>query len=405
MQRRVLLGIVIALSTARPVLGQVKPTSPVFVVDLASATPTSTVVSAKTFNEALASVLPTDAESLAGVPAASGLATPIDRIVDACTPPPPTSEAENNALLKGLKRRESLLIKLQGCVSCLKAHQELRYRTAHGDDVLLIVLFKSLRPDEIVPTFIEDPRSSELVATAKALIGVLTAKEDLPLDCRAFTYTLVHQRSNFKVTVTYPNEGTASGRGASASPESVPGSLTAAAAPAAPATASSGSPLKTAAAPAAPASASSDTKELTTPTAILGPGEHWIFSLDFSMPVTSVHLGETPKPDAKQLEQKDFFIALNFSIGDLLVDRKSAVQKPSLWDDLLLKMEVTPSKTPWESWAFGAGIRGNRLAPIWNFDVAHPYVTFGSQKEDDTDKRHWRTVFGIGFDPRSLVKK
>jgi len=98
-------------------------------------------------------------------------------------------------------------------------------------------------------------------------------------------------------------------------------------------------------------------------------------------------------------------VALNFAFGDLLVDRGSMLQKRSILKDLLLKIQVTPSKRPWEAWALGVGLRGERFKSIfWSFDVLHPYFTFGAQ-EDDAGEQRWRGVFGLGFDPRSLVKK
>jgi hypothetical protein len=203
----------------------------------------------------------------------------------------------------------------------------------------------------------------------------------------------VYRRSFFKITVTFPPE--VDQAPATAAP----------AAPVAPATpeARLGVSGAAAAQPAATRT-SSRTEEITTPQATLGPGEHWIFSVDFSLPVTDFHLGTQPTPDEKRLNQKDFFIALNLALGDLLVDRKSVVQNRPFWRDLMIKIQVTPSKTPWESWAVGVGVRGSRPATLfWNFDVVHPYFTFGTQT-DDTGVRHWRGVFGLGFDPRSLAK-
>jgi hypothetical protein len=234
------------------------------------------------------------------------------------------------------------------------------------------------------------------------LLGVLRARaETTAIDCRAFPYTLVYRRSFFKVTVTFPPEV-----------DQAPATATAPAPPTSPAPAApetpqsrllSGAAAATTAQPAA-ARTSTRTQEITTPQATLGPGEHWIFSVDFSLPVTDFDLGTQPTADEKRLNQKDFFIALNLALGDLLVDRRSVVQNRPFWRDLLIKVQVTPSKTPWESWAVGVGLRGARPATVfWNFDVVHPYFTFGSQT-DDIGVRHWRGVFGLGFDPRSLVK-
>jgi hypothetical protein len=390
------------------VFAQLEQSSPVFVMDLTGDTPASTVVSVRSFNDALAGVLPLPAR-ITTLAEKQGVSTPIERVVDACRVPPAgaASAAEVDAQAIALARaRDGLMEALQGCVKCLKAHQELRYRTDRGEDVLLVVLFRSGRPDEIVPTFIETPRSSELVSTAKAMLGLIrtTEKESSPIDCRAFPYTLLHTRSTFKVTVTYPvsqDEVALAGRKdpTNAAPAAAgAGGVT-------PQNALLSGAARATGAAATPRTANA-TSEATTPVATLGPSERWIFSTDFSMPVTDFKLGKEPTADQARLKKKDFFVALNFAFGDLLVDRKSVLQKRSILSDLLLKVQVTPSKRPWEAWAFGVGMRGERFRSFfWNFDVLHPYFTFGAQEDDETGEQRWRGVFGLGFDPRTLVKK
>jgi len=403
------LGLLALCLNPSLVCAQLTQSSPVFVMDLTGDAPVSTVVSVNTFNDALASVLPPPGR-IADVRENEGIATPIERVTDACRVPPAGAalggelDAQTRLLLQ---ERSKMIDALQGCVKCLKAHQELRFHTDRGEDVLLIVLFRSAKPDEIVPTFIETPRSSELAATARAMLGLLrtTEKESSPIDCRAFPYTLLYRRSIFKVTVTYPSSTeveTAAVRkaglsaiAAAAQPEGRPDNN-------APQNRLLSGAARTGAA-AAPAA--DTTSEATTPVATLGPSERWIVSADFSVPVTDFKLGAQPTVNQEQLKKKDFFVALNFAFGDLLVDRGSVLQKRSILKDLLLKIQVTPSKRPWEAWALGVGLRGERFKSIfWSFDVLHPYFTFGAQ-EDDAGEQRWRGVFGLGFDPRSLVKK
>jgi len=380
-------------------------------MDLTGDAPVSTVVSVKTFNDALSSVLPSPGR-VTGVPDGQGIATPIERVTDACRVPPAgaVSDIPDDQTIQQLQQRSGLIESLQVCVKCLKAHQETRFYTDRGDDALLVVLFRSSRPDEIVPTFIETPRSSELVATAKAMLGLLrtTEKESSPIDCRAFPYTLLYRRSIFKVTVTYPSSTEV--ESAAAIRKAGIGAAAAAAQPAG-APNNAGTPQNRllsgarAGGAAAAAPAANTTSETTTPVATLGPSERWILSADFSVPVTDFKLGKQPEADAEKLKKKDFFVALNFAFGDLLVDRGSVLQKRSILKDLLLKVQVTPSKRPWEAWAAGIGLRGEHFKSLfWSFDVLHPYVTFGEQ-EDDAGEQHWRGVFGLGFDPRSLTKK
>jgi hypothetical protein len=115
--------------------------------------------------------------------------------MDACTPSnEPMSE-------EALARRLELLTKLKNCVDCLKAHQETRYFTDRREDIALIVLFASpIEEADLRPFFHEEPRDSELVATAKALAKIV--RESVGLDCRAFTYTLQRKRSTLKITMS-----------------------------------------------------------------------------------------------------------------------------------------------------------------------------------------------------------
>ena len=369
------VALVFVTSMAAPASAQVRDRSPVFVVDVTDNRNRVAIVSVSTFNEALYEA-PAPGEVWG---------TPIERALDACTPKPgrAITDAARAAANKTIE-------KLQGCVDCLKAHEEKRFFTSANDDVVLFVLFKPpLTADEIRPFFHEVPRESELVATAKAIAKLV---REAGIECRAFTYTLQRKRSRFKIVL--PKIGT-------------PAESTAA-----PAAAAEPDPLIETASPAA----AQERLDIETPEVVLGPPEHWFFSADFSMSVTEFELTKTPEADPEKIKSKDFFVALNFAVGDLLVDRDAPIQRRSFLDELLIKVQVTPSKEPWNAWAVGVGVRGYRVKTIlWNMDVAHPYFTFGRQSIDipataadgtatTTTGRRWRAVFGLGFDPRSLKK-
>jgi len=366
-------GSVLSMLVASPSIAsaQLKPSSPVFVVDVSTDQTKVAVVSARTFNEALADK-PT-----------AGEGTPLDRVMSACSPAEVATEAISNERREALLRaRLDLLTKLKNCVDCLKAHQETRYFTDRGQEIALIVLFaEPIKIEHIRPFFHEDPRDSELVATAKALAKLV--RESVGLDCRAFTYTLQRKRSRLKITLA--------GLPSTSAPPP-------AAKPAPPAAIEVDPPQVA-------ASAVPVRQDVVTPEVVLGPVEHWFLSADFSMSVTDIQLGKTPEVDKDQLEKKDFFVGVNFSIGDLLVDRESPLQRRSFWHEIVIKAQFTPTTEPWEAWAVGIAVRGYRIRTIlWNMDVVHPYFTFGRQKSDEDETRRWRAVFGLGFDPRSLKK-
>jgi hypothetical protein len=103
-------------------------------MDLTGDAPVSTVVSVNTFNDALASVLPPPGR-VADVRENEGIATPIERVTDACRVPPAGAalggelDAQTRLLLQ---ERSKMIDALQGCVKCLKAHQELRFTRSWG---------------------------------------------------------------------------------------------------------------------------------------------------------------------------------------------------------------------------------------------------------------------------------
>ena len=369
---RFILALLMVASVAAPARAQLRDRSPVFVVDVTDARNRVAIVSAATFNEALHEA----------PPPGEVWGTPIERAFNACSPRPERvmTPAERDASNKVIE-------KLQGCVDCLRAHQEKRFMTSANDEVALFVLFKPpLTADQIRPFFHEVPRESELVATAKAIAGLV---REAGVECRAFTYTLQRKRSRFKIVL--PKVGTPEDATASAAPAARPDAL-----------------IET-----EPAAAKQERLDIETPEVILGPPEHWFFSADFSMSATEFELTKTPEADQDKVKSKDFFVALNFALGDLLVDRDVPIQRRSFLKELLIKVQVSPSKEPWTAWAVGVGLRGYRIKTIlWNMDVAHPYFTFGRQSIDVTDTatgatttdRRWRAVFGLGFDPRSLKK-
>jgi hypothetical protein len=338
--------------------------SPVFIIDFVSphlsvgkGPPRSTVVRLSTLNDALANIVTTTDPA-----ALQRRSSPVESLLDLCQPP--------------LKPREAIPALIQGlfdCFDCVAAYQETRYTVTRGDTVLLLVLYKSpITVDDLKPFFSEVPRSSELVATAKALRGLLkVAESGGDLSCHAFTYRLQRKRSYLKVILPVPATERATGDGLETT---------------------------TSAAPA-------DATSVTSPEATVGPEERWFMSADFSISKASASIGEEPTPGAEELKSKDFFVALNFALGDLLVDRKSPLQRRNLLKELVFKVQATPSRSPWEAWAVGVGIRGLRMQTIlWNFDMVHPYVTIGRQTLDD-DEHKWRVVFGLGFDPRTIGKQ
>lgn len=328
--------------------------TPVIVVDTFDERNRVVVVAASSFNEALRDMATDDNRP--------PLISPVEALIELCRNPPP--------------KAPPLLIRLQECMDCLAAFSERRYITARQDHVVMFVLYDGTEAErgERRPTFSEAARESELVATAKALrpFALEAAGE---LRCDSYIYTLQRQRSRFLASVQVP----AAGASISVSDSS--------------------DLIRPATGPAA----AENTVEVRTPELILGPQERWFFSADFSVAKAAVGIGKDPTPDAEALETKDFFVALNLALGDLLTDRDSPLQRRSFWRELVIKTQVTPSKEPWESWAVGLGIRGYRLKTIfWNWDVIHPYATVGRQRTDDGGR--WRAVFGLGFDPRSLTR-
>lgn len=351
-----------ALLVSAPAVADLIPGSPIFIVNLSDPDKGFTVVSARTFNDAMG--------------ASATTASPIERVLGACRSRPGQFGPAEDV--------KPLVARLYTCVSCFDAYREKRFYTKAGDQAVLLVLYDAnqIDPAQIRPAFHEAPRQSELVATALALGNLFrheTQAAPIPA-CESFIYTLQRTRSTFTVSLAVPparRDDAAQGGGRPG------GGLIDA-------------PTAAAAAP--------NPRVLTSPEAILGPSEHWLFSADFSISSTSVHLGQTPTPDQEKLKHNDFFIALNFAVSDLLVDRNARLQQRSFLHELLLKVQVTPSKKPWEAWAFGVGVRGYRIKTIlWNMDVVHPYFTFGRQSTDSG--AHWRAVAGLGFDPRSLAGK
>lgn len=361
------LWAAMVVATASPAAAQVKPGSPVIVMDIFDPRNRVVAVSAANFNQALAE--------------ANQLASPIERLVDACTGQEPADrQTLNDPNLTALQRdrlkkriaSDDVIARLEQCVECLAAFQETRYITDRRDHVLLFVLFDraAIQPKDIRPFFEETARNSELIATGKALADILRAEATAKLSCLSFSYTLQHRRSHFKVSLVKPERAAAS------------------AAP---------NPLNPTASTGAPAPSTVRSPELT-----LGPTEHWILSADFSIAKASVKLASDPAADAEALKAKDFFIGLNFAIGDLLADRENPIAKRSFWHDFVIKVQATPSKQPWTAWGVGLGLRGYRIKTIlWNMDVVHPYVALDRQAEED-GSRKWRAVAGLGFDPRSL---
>ena len=391
MSKIIILSALIAASTSTA-SAQIRLNSPVIVADLYDPRDRIVVVSATSFNQAL---------SLPG-----GAAAPLNRVFDTCKPehqlpqpPPPYPVGDPIA-------------KLSTCVDCLAAFQQTRFITARGDQVLLFVLYDAsvVNPHDIRPVFDETARDSELFATGKALFNLTKTELQPTLACAAFSYTLQHSRSHFKVTIPVP-PGAEAPPSASAEASGItlsdgeshsnggPQEPTPAVSVPAPKGLFTAERKQKVAGGSPAAAASIHSPELT-----LGPAERWFLSADFSFSKASVKLAETPTPDASALKSKDFFIGLNFALGDLLADREDPIQSRPFWQELLFKIQVTPSTEPWSAWGFAVGLRGYNMKTIlWNMDVVHPYVAIDRQAGDSSTRR-WRAVFGLGFDPRSISK-
>lgn len=339
----------LALLLSGPSSAQTLPTSPVIVANLtraASGTPRVVVVDSVTFNEALIS--PVATTPLGPVPPVP-LATPLERLVDAC-------DERQSALLTG--DTAALVSRLANCMDCLAAYQERRFNTSPGDIVIAIVLHDiNTRPR---PSFVERARRSELLAATNALLPLALpeAGRGRRLACTSFVHILAHRRSY--LTVNVASGGT--GRDA---------------------------------APVVP--------QVASPEITLGSEERWFLSLDVTMP--RVAWGQQPsQPDETTLAHRDFFIGLNYALGDLLVDRAASLQRRSIWDEFLLKLQLAPSRTPWTSWAAGIGFRSSRVQNVlWDMELVHPYVVVGRHAGTGS-KAAWRVVVGLGWDPRQLVR-
>lgn len=349
---------------------QVKLDAPLFVIDAADNENRVVVLSVQSFDAAIRDP---------GKPEES---SPFARMMDACNPDALTGMTDEQ-----LEKRDELLKRVHDCKDCLRAHQEARFFTERGDEIALIVLVDAQFPaDTIRPVFRETERPSELLASARALAKI-SGRERGGLNCRAFTYTLQRKRSRLNVLV----------------PDIALPPDTALTSPA-PAPNAAPNPTKNFA-PAA-SSASPERGDITTPEVVLGPREHFFVSADMAFERSQFKLGTAPEADQEAIKNRNFFASLNFSVGDLLVDRGSPLQRRSIWHEVLFKLQVTLSQQPWEAWAVGIGLRGDRLkALLWNMDVIHPYFSFGKQPdENDEKKKHWRATFGVGFDPRSLSR-
>ena len=349
---------------------QVKLDAPLFVIDASDNENRVVVLSVRSFDLAIRDP---------GKPEES---SPFARMIGACNPDALAGMTEEQ-----LEQRNELLQRVHDCKDCLRAHQEMRFFTERGDHIALIVLVDATFPaDAIRPVFRETERPSELLASARALAKI-SGREGGGLNCRAFTYTLQRKRSRLNVLV--PD--------IALPPDTALGSPTA---PPSPATGA----LKNFAPTASGAPA--ERGDITTPEVVLGPREHFFVSADMAFERSQFKLGKAPEADQDAIKNRNFFAALNFSVGDLLIDRGSPLQRRSIWQEVLFKLQVTLSQQPWEAWAVGVGLRGDRLKTLlWNMDVIHPYFSFGKQPdENDEKKKHWRATFGVGFDPRSLSR-
>jgi hypothetical protein len=377
---RCVIVVGVVLVTPMPAAADLIPGSPVLIVNLSDPDKGFSVVSARTFDDALRSNTLADWGADPAVQRALQLGqnpnpalgirpgTPLERAIGACR-----SQPGRRGLPEAVK---PFIARLYNCVDCLKAYSEKRFFTQAGDQVVLLVLYDAsqISAEQIRPAFREAPRESELVATGRALAGLFRQESQATPDpaCESFVYTLQRSRSTFTVSLAIPPKR--------------------------------GEPGEAGAGLIDPPAAAASGKVVTSPELILGKPERWLFSADFSLSSTSVHLGKAPTADQQKLKNKDFFVALNFAFSDLLPDRNSRLQRRSIWRELLLKVQATPSRRPWEAWAVGVGLRGYKISTIlWNMDVVHPYFTVGRQSADD--KPHWRTVVGLGFDPRSLGGK
>jgi hypothetical protein len=229
--------------------------------------------------------------------------------------------------------------------------------------------------------------------------------------CAAFPYTLRARRSYLKVQLPQSLAGDAESGGDSVN-TAVP------VAPAIPTAATSGDGLPplptgplppglTTPSPGTQRATANDSVPIESPVLVLGPIERWFFSADLAVPSLSADLkwGSAPEADQERIDANEFFVAINAALGDLLVDRDSVLQRRPVWQELVFKLQMEVSRRPWNSWALGMGLRGDRLkAILWNMDVVHPFVAVGRERLPDTDDARWRVSVGFGFDPRSLSR-
>ena len=346
---------------------QIRASAPVFIVNLEALDRGITIVRASTLDEALRKMQPAAAGD------AEKPGDRLDSLMASCRPDPDGKP----------KPATEIVTRLYECADCVAAYRETRFLTQRGDTIALIVLYDGVKIKNslaIRAFFAETPRESELIATAKALRNLIQQEtqrlaKGLPT-CIAFTHTLQHKRSHLKSIVTVAGSTE---------------TLTSA-----PSTSVLKQPSAAAAGP--PAGERHESASVT-----LGPEERWFFSADFSISKASVDIGKEPTVPKELIKSKDFFVALNFALGDLLPDRANPLARRSLRRELLVKIQVLPSREPWTAWAAGVGLRGYRIKTIlWNLDVVHPYVTVGRQSVDGEAK--WRVAAGLGFDPRSLQK-
>lgn len=368
-----LLCVLLACGTPLTAFAQIAPSAPVFIVNLAVPDRGFTTVSAATLDEALRALIAAD-DKARTTKVVEDAGDRLDALMASCRPDPDGKPRPNTDIVK----------RLYDCADCVSGYRETRFLTKRGDEVALIVLYDGnlIKDSRLIRAFFaETPRDSELIATAKALRNLIQQETQALLTpaptCIAFTHTLQHNRSHLKAIVTAPAP-TARTESAVSSPLINPGT--------------------TAAAPAASAGQALESGPVT-----LGPEERWFFSADFSISKASVSFGEDPTVSQELIKSKDFFVALNFGLSDLLPDRANPLARRPFWRELVLKVQVLPSKEPWSAWAAGVGLRGYRIKTIlWNMDVVHPYVTVGRQTLDGGAK--WRVAGGLGFDPRSLQR-
>ena len=365
-----ILAVLSVIAAAGAADAETRSSSPVIIVNLSAPQRGFLAMRAQALDEALAEL--TGAASPVPVPKEDVPVTePGDRVDFLVTACKPDENGRPQPLTELVKR-------LYECADCLRAFSESRFTTRRHDTVVLIVLYDARKiPDSrnIIAVFQEASRDSELVATGKALLSLIR-KETQPQGeqpaCMAVTHDLQYKRSRLKVTV--------GARGPAAA-----------------------QPLSTDAL-IQPLAKSGEPETIESPHYLLGPQERWFFSTDFSVEQASVKLNEIPTVPGELVKSKDFFIALNFALADILADRESTLQRRSFLKELVLKAQVTPSKEPWEAWAVGIGLRGYRVRTIlWNMDVVHPFVVVGRQALPG-DERQLRVAFGFGFDPRSFTR-